>query len=75
MFSGTSVAGSNVRISTYDIESMLVTVRMLAGGTDSNPIQHQRRPDRPRTLLVAPVGDEGMLRPTDSLSSADDDSI
>jgi hypothetical protein len=41
--------------SPHDIEATLVTVWMLAGGTDSNPIQDQRRLDRPRTLLVTPV--------------------
>src|SRR5271156_6806563 len=44
--------------STYHIEAPLVTVWMVAGGTDRNPIQHQRRPDGPRTLLVTPICNE-----------------
>src|ERR1700677_2921773 len=44
--------------SPHDIEATLVTVWMLAGGTDSNPIQDQRRLDRPRTLLVTPICNE-----------------
>jgi hypothetical protein len=44
--------------SAYDIEAKLITVWMLAVAADSNPVQDQREPDRPRTLLVAPVGNE-----------------
>src|ERR1700691_607754 len=48
--------------STHDIEAALVTVWMLAGGTDSNPIQDQRRLDRPRTLLVTPICNEAQKK-------------
>jgi hypothetical protein len=44
--------------STYDIEAKLITVWVLAVGTDSHPVQDQREPDRPWTLLIAPVGNE-----------------
>ena len=47
-----------VQESTCDIESKLITVWVLAVGTNSNSVQDQREPDRPRTLLVAPVGNE-----------------
>jgi len=44
--------------SAYDIEAELITVWVLAVGTDSHPVQDQREPDRPWTLLIAPVGNE-----------------
>ncbi|PYX38263.1 MAG: hypothetical protein DMG75_04380 [Acidobacteria bacterium] len=42
----------------YDIEAKLITVWMLAVAADGDPVQYQREPDRPRTLLVTPVGNE-----------------
>jgi hypothetical protein len=44
--------------SAYDIEAKLITVWTLPVGTDGNPVQYQREPDGPRTLLIAPVGNE-----------------
>jgi len=41
--------------SACDIEATLITVRVMALGSDSNPIQDQRGPDRPRTSAFAPV--------------------
>jgi hypothetical protein len=44
--------------SAYDIEATLITVRVAAVGSDSNPIEDQGGPDRPRTSAIAPVGNE-----------------
>src|SRR5258708_19515207 len=44
--------------SAYDIEAKLITVGVLAVGTDSHPVQDQREPNRPWTLLIPPVGNE-----------------
>jgi hypothetical protein len=44
--------------SAYDIEATLITVRVLAVGSDSNPIEDQRGRHRPRTSAIAPVGNK-----------------
>ena len=44
--------------SADDVEATLITVRVVTVGSDSNPIDNQRGPDRPRTSAIAPVGNE-----------------